>query len=141
MNATGEIQTIESCQGHSYGIYGRPPYVYFKAPVNIAVLIERKLREYAMLDSPVLQSQWIVQGCFDGNYDLTFFLYSPEYHQKSSSLKGAFWFFGLNRKRLDMELLFLVGLIEQAMLLNIRDDHKPQITTSNNDHDKSSQLG
>lgn len=34
LNAIAGIRTLASCQGHSYGIEGKPPYVYFKAPIR-----------------------------------------------------------------------------------------------------------
>lgn len=125
MNATGIIETVASCQGH--GFYGKPPYVYFKAPVEIAASIERQLREAAMFDDPGLKTDWIIKGLFDADYKLAFLLYSPEYHEKANSLLWALWFFCLKRKRLDTELLFLTCLVEKAVLPNIRDVHKPHI--------------
>lgn len=136
MNATGLIRTLASCQGH--GILGKPPYVYFKAPVYIAASIERQLREAAMFDDPGLNTDWIIKGLFDADYELAFLLHSPEYHEKSFSLWAPL-FIGLFRKRLDAELLFLAYLVEKAMLSNIRDIHKPYIATCGKHDDETKQ--
>lgn len=130
MNGTGVITTIASCHGH-FG--GGPPYVYFKAPVEVAAIIEHRLREAAMFDDPRFKKMWVIEGRFDEKYELTFLLYSPAYHKMSYSLL-AMIFFGVFRKRLDAELMFLVGVVEQAVLSNVRDQHKPHITTYPNNY-------
>ena len=127
MNGTGVITTIASCQGH--GIFGKPPYVYFKAPVEIAASIEKLLREIAVLDDVRFQEAWVIEGRFDEAFNLAFVLYSPAYHKKTYSL-WALINFGLLRKRLDSELLALADVVEQAVLSNVRDQHKPHISTS-----------
>lgn len=134
MNTTGIIRTIASCQGH--GILGKPPYVYFKAPTSIAAAIEQLLRDAAVSDDTRFQNAWVIEGRFDENYELTFLLYSPTYHEKSRSLLPLtlFWLF---RKRIDAELLSLASVVERAVLLNIRDNDKPQIAACSNDYDES----
>lgn len=122
MNATGLIRTVASCQGH--GIFGKPPYVYFKAPVNVAASIEQFLREAAISDDLKFQKAWVIEGRFDENYELTFLLHSPTYHEKSYSL-WALAFFWLFRKRIDAELLSLAGVVEHAVLLHVRNNDKP----------------
>lgn len=134
MNTTGLIRTVASCQGH--GIFGKPPYVYFKAPVSIAASIEQLLREAQVSDDARLQKAWVIEGRFDENYELTFLLHSPEYQEKSHSLL-ALAFFWLFRKRIDAELLFLASVIEHAVLLNIRDKNKPRIANCSNDYEES----
>ena len=134
MNATEFITTIASCQGH--GFPGKPPYVYFKSSANTAASIERLLREASMLDDARFKEVWVVEGQFDQDFKLTFLLYSPAYHEMSYSFM-AFIFFGVFRKRLDSELLSLAGIIEQAMLLKIRDEYEPHIAARNNDHCES----
>jgi len=131
MNGTGVITTIASCQGH--GFSGKPPYVYFKAPVEIAASIERLLREIAVFDDTKFQENWVIEGRFDERFELAFILYSPAYHERSYSL-WAVTHFGLLRKRLDAELLILADVVEQAVRSNIRDQHKPRITTCQQDH-------
>ena len=134
MNTTGLIKTVASCQGH--GFLGKPPYIYFKAPVSIAASIEQLLRYAAVSDDTSLQKVWVVEGRFDENYELTFLLHSPMYNERSHSLL-AFAFFWLFRARIDTELLSLASVVERAVLLNIRDNEKPQITACNNDYDQS----
>ena len=130
MNATGVITTVASCQGHFGGLFRRPPYVYFKAPVGVAALIERQLREAAMFDDKRLKSFWLLKGVFDENYCLTFLLYSPKYEQESTSLVRDAWDCLLNRKKLDADLLNLATIVEQTMLLNSRNEHEPCISQS-----------
>lgn len=134
MNGTGRINTIASCQGHGYP--GKPPYVYFNSSIDTAASIEQLLREAAILNDTMFKEAWVVEGRFDQDFKLTFILYSPAYHEMSYSF-WAFFFLGVFRKRLDSELLSLAGIVEQAMLLKIRDEHKPRIAARNNDHCKS----
>jgi len=134
MNATGVITTIASCQGH--GFLGKPPYVYFKSSTKTAASIEQLLREATMLADARFKEAWVVEGRFDQNFELTFLLYSPAYHEMSYSFM-AFTFCGVFRKRLDSELLSLASIVEQAMLLKIRGKHEPHVAARNNDHCES----
>jgi hypothetical protein len=130
MNATGVIKTIASCQGHANGM---PPYVYFKASVDTASAIEQLLRGAACADDPRFLHMWVVEGRFNENFELVFLLYCPVYHDMQYSLR-ALIFFGTFRRRLDAELLLLVGIVEQAVFSNIGDKHKPYISTYPNDN-------
>ena len=116
MNTVQALQTIASCHGHWFG---KPPYVYFKAPVHVAALIERRLREDAMSNSPKLAANWCIHGLFDEKYKQTFLLHAPEYHQGAESLVRAVWLFGARRRHLDTELLTLAQLVEPAMFTDI----------------------
>ncbi|MDO9054236.1 MAG: hypothetical protein Q7U37_09975 [Gallionella sp.] len=128
MNATGVITTVASCQGHFGGFVRKPPYVYFKAPVAVAALIEQQLREAAMFDDKRLKAFWLIKGVFDDNYCLTFLLYSPKYEQELTSLVRDAWDCLLNRKNLDADLLNLAAIVEQTLLLNFGDKHEPRIS-------------
>jgi len=122
MNSVQMLRTIASCHGHWHG---KPPYVYFKAPVHVAAQIEKRLREDAMNDRPRLAASWCVHGLFDENYKQTFLLHAPEYHQGAESLIKAAWLFGARRRRLDTELLTLAQLVEPAIFTDIWQDEKP----------------
>ncbi len=122
MNTVQALQTIASCHGHWFG---KPPYVYFKAPVHVAALIERRLREDAMSNSPKLAANWCIHGLFDEKYKQTFLLHAPEYHQGAESLVRAVWLFGARRRHLDTELLTLAQLVEPAMFTDIWQEEKP----------------
>lgn len=122
MNGTGVITTIASCQGH--GTFGKPPYVYFKSPVEIAASIEKLLREIAIFDDARFQEVWVIEGRFDETFNLAFILYSPAYHEKAYSF-WALIHFGLLRKRLDSELLILADVVKQAVYSNVRNEYKP----------------
>lgn len=127
LNAAQGISTIASCHGHWYG---KPPYVYFKAPVPVVAAIARLLREDSMGDSPKLVGNWCVEGIFDGEYNLAFYLRAPDYHRGAESTFKSFWLFGIRRTRLNVELLTLTQLVEQAMHADIRDHGKPEIGDS-----------
>ena len=125
LNAVQGISTIASCEGHWYR---KPPYVYFRAPVHLAALIEKRLREDAMNSHPKLAGNWLVEGRFDNNCSLAFCLYAPDYHRIAESDLAAFWLFGVRRLRIDKELLALAHLVKEAMLADIRDTGKPEIS-------------
>lgn len=132
MNGTGAIKTVASCQGHPVG--GNAPYVYFRTEVPVAAAIERRLREIALRRDPVLHFMWLVEGNFNENYDLVFRLYAPRLLDQAHSLLNLtpVWF--LTRKWLDADLLSLAGIIEDAVLSDIGDIDKPEITEATNDH-------
>lgn len=123
LNGITAVSTVASCQGHTYG---KPPYVYFRAPVDVAAAIEQVLREIAAADRPILHAEWAIHGLFDETYQQTFLLHAPEYHRRANSI-AAFWLFGVKRKRLNADLFTLAVCIEQAMLTNIRDVDKPRV--------------
>jgi tRNA(Phe) wybutosine-synthesizing methylase Tyw3 len=124
INAVPSLCTIASCQGHWDG---RPPYVYFLAPVSIAAQIEKQLREDAMSNHRQLNANWSVRGLFNENYEQVFLLHAPGYHQGAESLVRAVWLFGIGRRRLDAELVRLTYLVEQAICANIWQEDKPEI--------------
>ncbi len=124
MNATGVIKTVASCQGH-LGLF-RSPYVYFKATVEVAAAIDQVLREAESNDEANTRFGWTVNGMFDADHELTFRLHSPELEWRSRSFLDLAWYFGLNRERLDSDLSALVDIVKQAVLLEVREKHKPQ---------------
>jgi hypothetical protein len=131
MNSTGLIRTVASCQGH---IYGKAPYVYFKAPVKIAASIERQLRKVALLDNAVLRTEWIIYALFDTDYTLTFLLHSPELDRGADSILQSIRLFGFQRKRLDAELFTLADIVEQAVMCEVRNNHEPKQTSTSDDN-------
>lgn len=128
MNRTQVMRTLASCQGH---INGKPPYVYFKASVAVAAALEKSLRELAAAERPILHTDWVVYGLFDAAYEQTFLLHAPEYHRRAHSM-ASIWLFGVNRKRLNADLLTLAAHIDQAMLPNIREVDKPCVGSNSN---------
>lgn len=127
MNAVQTLHTIASCQGH---LHGKPPYVYFKAPVHVAALIEKQLRETATNNHSKLKTHWCIYGLFDGTYEQTFLLHAPEYHQRAKSLLQSIWLFGVRRRHLDTELAALTCCVEQAMRAYVGEHGKPKIEDS-----------
>ncbi len=131
MNSTGLFQTVASCEGHG-GIL-KPPYVYFKAQVKDAALLERTIREAACRADSDFREIWVVEGRFDHEFGLTFILYSPVFHRKSLSLISAVHF-RIFRRGIDSDLSLLADLVEKCALLKARDNDQPQYATGNNDH-------
>jgi len=114
MNATGVIRTVGSCQGHATG--RRAPYVYFKAPVEIAALIELALRKDAASDGSQFRTFWTVDGLFGEEGELVFRLHAPEYDARSGKLPEAMCSFYLFRSRINSELMSLGEVVQKAVL-------------------------
>lgn len=138
MNATGVIRTVASCQGHM-GLY-RSPYVYFKSTVEVAAAIERVLRESSMFDDARLHVSWEVDVLFNEAYELAFSLRSPELEWRSKSFLDVVWYFGLNRKKLDSDLSALVEIVKQAVLLEVGNDHEPQVAAQSHQYGDRNEL-
>ena len=117
MNATGVISTIASCQG--YFCTGSP-YVFFFAPVEIAAAIEKRLREASMYMESWNSTGWNVEGRFNGEHKLAFTIRSPDHDGNYRKLWWSTWHYGVIRRRLDVELLALADVIEEAILLHLK---------------------
>lgn len=113
INATGQIRTIASCQGH--GRPWRPPYVYFRTTIEIAASIERTLQEHYI--NGRLNDLWILQGIFDGQYQLCFALHAPRHDERARSISQSFFTFSrLFRRQLDKDLNTLSSLFQETVL-------------------------
>lgn len=135
MNGTGVIQTVASCQGHDYLLFGySAPYVYFKAPIRVAELIEQQLREANLSNEPNLKAGWTVRGVFDENCKITFLLYSPKYSVYLSDIFNIRLVYELwiNRTQLDTEIIYLADLIGKAMQSHVGNKHEQYISQNNN---------
>lgn len=88
LNAVPGVRTRASCQGHVFP--GSPPYVMFEAPIAFASALERRLREDALSPKPRLPTLWTVEGIFDGEFQLRFFLIAPEYKRRTKTLCMTF---------------------------------------------------
>jgi hypothetical protein len=80
LNRIESVRTCYSCQGHFWR--GLPPYISFSADVSFAATLEKELRADSMAHAPRLQTLWEVVGRFGGEFELSFLLYSPGYHEK-----------------------------------------------------------
>lgn len=132
MNATGVIRTVASCEGH--GSFGMPPYVLLKTSVNVASSIERQLRIGASNSNPQTHATWAMEGCFDENFELSFILYAPEYHENSFSIKRI-EFLSPFRRRVDADLLFLEKITRELVLSKFWRDNKPKERHTENNND------
>lgn len=112
INATGQVETIASCQGH--GLPFRPPYVYFKTTVEIAATIERKLQEYYTTER--LNTFWTLQGIFNEQFELCFALHSPRHDERARSIVQSFFAFFWFRRKLDEDLAMFSRLFQEDML-------------------------
>ena len=135
INATGQVETIASCQGH--GSPFRPPYVYFRTTVEIAATIERKLQEYYTTGR--LNTFWTLQGIFDGQYHLCFLLLSPRHDEQARSIIQSFFTFFLFRCQLDEDLKALFRLFQEDLLdllklrLELRPFNEPKVRACSDD--------
>ncbi len=126
MNRSGVIQTVASCQGH--GFRGRAPFVYFNTTVECAQAFERYLRTICWGDTAGMSFDWIVSGRFNGEFDLTFLLHSPELDKlanQSASWGLWGWSFTVWRKK-DRDLSILTAKLK-PFLLQLRHNNKPAI--------------
>lgn len=108
MNATGQIITVASCEGH--GIRSFRPYVYFEATVSVASAINKKLRDDYLLKNGRLHYYWQITGVFNKESSLMFLLESPELNDACNSHLLCLIKFFLFRKKLDKDFLALEAL-------------------------------
>jgi len=114
MNATGQVETIASCEGH--GTTFRPPYVYFKTSVEFAASIERNLRRCNEGDK--LHDYWLIEGMFNGDFQLVFTLHAPRHEEYARSTAKSLFFFWLHRSRLDKDLKTLSYFFHEMVARN-----------------------
>ena len=109
MNATGQIKTIASCQGHPLR---HGPYVYFCAPLDIAVELARQL-EHAHRGGR-LNYVWTLEGVFHDD-ELRFRLQAPAFDSvdKGNSFWKGFLTLWLDRSSLNADIA-LVGTLVRA---------------------------
>lgn len=112
MNATEAIRTIASCQGHWQ--LGKPPYVYFRCSIETAALLERCIRITGHETTPHLHQHWIVEGCFDDQFELAFRLHAPAYDDDAFSMSSLIRF-GLWRKSVDDDLSTLTRILRELL--------------------------
>lgn len=121
MNATGQIITVASCEGH--GTKSFRPYVYFEATVNVASDINKKLRNDYSLSNGQLHYYWHINGVFNKESSLMFLLESPDLDTACNSHILSFVKFFLFRKKLDKDLLALKNLfVEYAKVTRKREE-------------------
>lgn len=109
MNASSDIKTIASCEGH--GIQGFYPYIYFKSSVKTASRITKQLRWNYIKDINCLNHTWILDGKFDQNNELTFLFYSPELNRAAESNFKSLIRFYFFRKKIDQDFHILQKLL------------------------------
>jgi len=131
MNATGVLRTIASCHGHAHD--RTMPYVYFRAPFDVASNPERLIRNDNTRESPTLQALWVVEGRFNESFELCFSLSSPHL---SRLINSSMWPLRCTRLRRGMraDLVALVGFVEQAVLTaHGQENHQQTVVGAEND--------
>ena len=113
MNATGVIQTVASCEGHATGC--RHPYVYFRAQVDVAARLERKLRDIEYAGAGPLHDYWVVESLFNQDFDLVFTLHPPRFKRVHDAALRSFWYLWLHRSQLDADLLTLADIVQDVL--------------------------
>lgn len=83
-----------------------------------------------MNNRALLKTIWTVEGVFDADYNLSFILFSPEYHEKSLSMAWPLFFYCFFYKRIDAEFAALSNVVEEAVLLKLRDENMPCVNGS-----------
>lgn len=129
LNAIPGVSTVASCQGHVFraGSFwdlllsdGSYPYVYFKAPVNVACVLARALHESSVKEKPEIRTYWVIEGRFNADFELAFTLIAPEQERWAKHFSGRIWRYGVFRKKLDADLLALaVFLRKQSAMLSM----------------------
>ena len=109
LNAIDGVETIASCHGHLYG-HIEPPYVYFKAPVHIAIHLHQHLWRVAQFKA----IPWVIEGKFNQECELCFRLTSPPYDKAYHYFFSRLWRYGYQRRELEQSMRELAYEIEVA---------------------------
>ncbi|WP_230861006.1 hypothetical protein, partial [Vibrio harveyi] len=109
LNAIDGVETIASCHGHWCG-RTEPPYVYFKAPVHIAIHLHQHLWSVTQFKS----IPWVIEGKFNQECELCFRLTSPIYDKAYHYFLSRLWRYGYQRRELEQSMRNLADEIEVA---------------------------
>ena len=109
LNSIDGVETIASCHRHLIG-HMDSPYVYFKAPVDIATYLHNHIWN-ATKDSTIY---WEITGRYNGESELCFSLRSPplEYAYHHPFLR--LWLLGCQRRKLEKSMFLLAKEIKTA---------------------------
>lgn len=133
MNETGFIETFASCQGHV--LHSKPPYVAFKASVEVSAEIQKLLVDPFWRYNPALNCCWTIEASFNGRYELSYCLFSKKYNALASGGLFSWGRMALARKCMDQDLLTLANIVRQAILPMARKIHMQEIVNRAN-HDR-----
>ena len=129
MNQGEVIQTVASCQGHYSLAYSRRPYVYFRAPIDLASVISKRLFEMSIRRE--LNYSWALTGHFADGV-LHFCLESETYTRAADTFFLSAWLYIVKRKTLDANLEMLTNDISKTISTYISNNKKPEISNLGN---------
>lgn len=109
LNSIDGVETIASCHGHLLG-HIEAPYVYFKAPVEIATHLHKQIWTATQF-KPIY---WVIEGKYNGECELCFSLRSPPYERAYYGLFSRLWHFGYQRRELELSIIQLAQEIKTA---------------------------
>lgn len=111
LNKIKGVETIASCHGH-LGARTCAPYVYFKAPPDIAISVHKAIW-LATQHSPFY---WVIEGHFNAECELCFRLVSPKCDRAVHHWTTCFWVLGWQRNQLDRALIELAQHIDCILI-------------------------
>lgn len=109
LNDIEGVETIASCHGHLSG-HIEAPYVYFKAPVDIATHLHKHLWTTTQF-TPIY---WTIQGQYNLECELCFLLRSPPYERAYHHCISRLWHLGYQRRELNQSMAQLAKEIQVA---------------------------
>lgn len=139
LNIPGVCETIASCEGHRNWFTGEmlPAYVYFRATLKYAAVLNQQVYDDACLDTPRLNHYWHMRGMFDGENTLAFYLSIPDYDRAIPLTLMDYSCLRLwrrwSRDALDADFETLRAMASTA-LTQLRQDHEPSV-----DHQEAGQ--
>lgn len=116
MNESGLFTTIASCEGHRWR--GMGPYVYFRASVWAAAVLNRLIDDALRGEAGGLHYPWLIDARFNLNYELCFGLRLPDRYR---------WPWACcSRRKVDEDFSALEKLVQRAATDHWK-DHPPEV--------------
>ncbi|PSU43031.1 hypothetical protein C9J12_28390 [Photobacterium frigidiphilum] len=109
LNDIDDVETIASCHGHLFGRI-EAPYVYFKAPVDIATHLHKQIWTATQF-SPIY---WVIYGKYNNESELCFSLRSPPYESAYHHFFSRLRLYGYRRRELEQSMVQLAQEIKTA---------------------------
>jgi len=125
------IQTVASCQGHYSPLFPKRPYVYFRAPIDLASVISKRLFEMSV--DGKLNNSWVLTGHFADGV-LHFSLEAENYTSAADTFFLSAWLYIIKRKALDANLEVLTNDIGKTISTYIRNNKEPKTGKTNDNH-------
>ena len=110
LNRIEGVETIASCHGHLFS-HIEAPYVYFKAPVEIATHLHKHIWTTTQFN-PIY---WAIEGWYNSECELCFRLSSPTYDSAYHHFFSRLWHFGYQRRELEQSIVQLAQEIKGSL--------------------------